>query len=108
MKIDVLTPTIRGFEPPILPPALAEIVCHWRRSNRRPLSFARRELLRESDTEWSLFIDDDVRWDTSSFKRLVGSSLFQDIGAIETQILDDPKDQTLLRWIEGYTSHPSE
>jgi glycosyltransferase involved in cell wall biosynthesis len=90
-KIDVLTPTIRGFKPPILQPALDEIVCHWRTSNRRPLSFARRELLRESDTEWSLFIDDDVRWDTNSIVRLVGSTLGRDIGAVETQIFDDPQ-----------------
>ena len=91
MKIDILTPTIHGFVPPKLDAALDAIVCHWRTSSLTPLSYARRELLSAADTEWSLFIDDDVQWDSESIVRLVSSRLNNDIGAVETQIFDDPQ-----------------
>jgi len=91
MKIDVLTPTVRDFQPPPLDQALREIVCHWRTSGVRPLSYARRDLLRQADNEWSLFIDDDVRWKAESILDLANCALDHDVGAVETQIIDDPQ-----------------
>lgn len=91
MKVDVLTPTIRGFKPPTLDPVLKDVVCHWRTSDKSPLSYARRDLLRESDTEWSLFIDDDVGWSPDGIVRLVNTHLGNNIGALETQVFDDPQ-----------------
>lgn len=91
MKIDVLTPTIHGFSPPKLDAILQPMVCHWRTSTLTPLSYARRELLRAADTEWSLFIDDDVQWDSQNVVELVSSRLDSNIGAVETQIFDDPQ-----------------
>jgi len=91
MRVDVLTPTVRDFQPPFLDPALREVVCHWRTSGVMPLSHARRDLLRQADTEWSLFIDDDVRWKTESLVDLVNSTLDPNLGAVETQIIDDPQ-----------------
>lgn len=79
--IDLLTPTIRDFS---LPAVNAH---HWRLDSTSPLSHAREKLIQQSDTEWILFVDDDITWSPETLDRMF-QAVDPHTGAIDTQILD--------------------
>jgi glycosyltransferase involved in cell wall biosynthesis len=79
--IDLLTPTIRDFS---LPAVNAH---HWRLDSTSPLSLAREKLIHDSDTEWILFVDDDITWSPETLDRMF-QAIDSQTGAIDTQILD--------------------
>jgi glycosyltransferase involved in cell wall biosynthesis len=79
--IDLLTPTIRDFS---LPAVNAH---HWRLDSTSPLSHAREKLIQQSDTEWILFVDDDITWSPETLDRML-QAIDPHTGAIDTQILD--------------------
>jgi glycosyltransferase involved in cell wall biosynthesis len=79
--IDLLTPTIRDFS---LPAVNAH---HWRLDSTSPLSHARKKLIQQSDTEWILFVDDDITWSPETLDRMF-QAIDSRTGAIDTQILD--------------------
>ncbi len=84
--VDFLTPTVRDFSPP------AVNAHHWRLDSTSPLSHAREKLIQNSDTDWILFVDDDIIWSPETLDRMF-QAIDSDTGAIDTQILD--RGQTL-------------
>ncbi|HEV2120979.1 MAG TPA: glycosyltransferase family A protein [Candidatus Bathyarchaeia archaeon] len=79
--IDLLTPTIRDFSLP------AVNSHHWRLDSTSPLSLAREKLIQDSDTDWVLFVDDDITWSPETLDRMF-LAIDAKTGAIDTQILD--------------------
>jgi hypothetical protein len=89
VRADLLTPSLRKFEP-VIPADVTRGICHWLiDSTTRPLSYARRDLIRRSDAEWVIFVDDDVEWSSRSLMRLLevaAASEHERTGAVETQV----------------------
>lgn len=79
MKLDFLTPSVRGFTPRNM-----EYVCHWHvEDSPMLLSCARSLLLRRADTDLVLFVDDDVEFGTEHVGALL-SRMGSEIGAVES------------------------
>ncbi len=79
MKLDFLTPTIRGFKPWDV-----EYVCHWHvESSPIVLSAARSALIQQSDTDLVLFVDDDIEFRPQQVKVLL-DRMGPGIGAVES------------------------
>ncbi len=79
LKLDFLTPTKRGFQPQAV-----EYVCHWRVDGTpQALSDSRRLLLRRADSEFVLFVDDDIEFGPEHVKILL-DKMAPGIGAVES------------------------
>ena len=102
LKLDILTPSIRGFKPKDM-----EYVCHWLVEDRPiVLSSARRMLLRRADTDLVLFVDDDIEFGPEHVKTLV-DRMAPGVGAVESnpQIPGFPvkRSQRITRGWTGFT-----
>ncbi len=79
MKMDFLTPSLRGFKPGNM-----DYVCHWLVEDRPiVLSRARRILLKRADTDLVMFVDDDIEFGPEQVRLLV-DRLGPGVGAVES------------------------
>ncbi len=102
MKLDFLTPSVRGFKPRQM-----DHVCHWLvDDSARILSTARRFLLRRADTEFVLFVDDDIEFGPEHVKMLL-YQMQPGVGAVESNpqipVFPVKRSQRVTRGWTGFT-----
>jgi glycosyltransferase involved in cell wall biosynthesis len=89
LKFDVCVAHRNPLDPKWLGPSIRQLADHVHcvhYSSKRPLSAARRELIRKVDTSWLLFLDDDIQITDRWVKAVIPFTNDPNVAAIEGRV----------------------